>query len=57
MLTFLRYLRHGWCRHKHLERIKLDGVWHFRCVCGYQVPIVARTADELAKSRRLLGGA
>jgi hypothetical protein len=57
MLTFLRHLRYGWCRHKHLERIKLDGVWHFRCVCGYQVPIVARTADELARARRLLGGA
>ena len=52
-----RHLRHGWCQHKTLVRLKVEGVWHFRCACGYQVPIVRRTADELARSRRLLGGA
>ena len=57
MLTFLRSLRYGWCRHKHLERIKVEGVWYFTCVCGYQVPIVIRTAEEQARAAALLGRA
>jgi hypothetical protein len=54
--AFWRHLRHGWCRHRNLVRVKIDGVWAFRCTCGYQVPIVKRTADERARCRRL-GGA
>jgi hypothetical protein len=50
-----RHLRHGWCRHRDLTRIKVEGIWYFRCTCGYQRPIVQRTADERARCRRLGG--
>lgn len=55
--TLWRHLRYGWCRHKHLVRVKVGGVWSFKCACGYQVPIVQRTADERARARRLGGTA
>ena len=52
-----RVFRHGWCAHRSLVRAKVDGVWYFTCACGYQVPIVRRTAEELARCRQLtLGG-
>jgi hypothetical protein len=51
-----RHLRHGWCGHRHLVRMKVEGVWYFRCACGYQVPIVRRTAEEQARTRRLVNG-
>jgi hypothetical protein len=53
--TLWRHLRYGWCRHRHLVRVKVAGVWAFRCRCGYEVPIVTRTADERARCRRLGG--
>lgn len=53
MLTFLRW----WCRHKHLMRVHESGIWSWRCVCGYQVPIVARTAEERTRALQLLGRA
>jgi len=49
---------HRWfCRHKTLMRVKASGVWCWRCVCGYQVPIVIRTAEEQARATALLGRA
>jgi len=50
-------LRRWWCRHRSLTRIKVDRVWCWRCVCGYQVPIVIRTAEEHARATALLGRA
>lgn len=55
--AFWRHLRHGWCRHRNLVRVKVEGIWAFKCSCGYQVPIVKRTADERARARRLGGTA
>ena len=37
------------CRHSTLLRVKVDGAWYFACACGYRVPIVARTKDEIAR--------
>lgn len=50
-------IRRWFCRHKTLMRVKESGVWSWRCVCGYQVPIVARTAEERARALQLLGRA
>jgi hypothetical protein len=55
MLKFWRHLRYGWCQHREMVRVKVDGIWWFRCACGYQVPIVKRTVDEQARCRRWSG--
>jgi len=48
------HVRRAWCRHPELVRVQVDGIWYFTCACGYQTPVLRRTAEEAAKARGMV---
>ena len=42
------------CPHQDLVRVQIEGIWYFACRCGYQTPVLRRTAEEAAKSRAFI---